>query len=80
MFWKTKLLIQLTLGIWTEELIEHMDVAQRGEKLDLNLHDDGELTLTRGTSPRSHFSPSPHADDKYEALLCDIGDSHSMIW
>ena len=42
-----------------DELLTQFDVKQRGEKLDLNLHDD---------------------DDKYEALLGDIGDSHAMIW
>ena len=33
MFWKTKLLIQLTFGVWNEELLEHMDVAQRAKKV-----------------------------------------------
>jgi len=59
MFWKTKMLLQLTFGFWTDELIQHMQVETRSEKLDLNLHDD---------------------DDKYESLLGDIGNSHSMIW
>ena len=59
-----------------------MNVAQRGEKLDLNLHDDGACLRCGNHHNTQACSPSYRmpSDEKYELLLGDVGSSHSMIW
>lgn len=40
MFWKTRMLLKLTLGIWDEETVQNMQVKERALRFDVNTDDE----------------------------------------
>ena len=52
-----------------------MNVAQRGEKLDLNLHDDGECLRCKNYHDTQACSPSYRSMPQMKSTSCSLGTS-----